>query len=65
MNESNQARPELLVDENNYYKLLGYAQNEERNVHSDIMTFTGFMSWGEKLKHLQHYMPSFEIIDNH
>ena len=50
-------KPSELTPENYYsYQALGGLQNEDRNVNSDIMSFTALMNWEEKVRHYEHYL---------
>lgn len=46
-----------------YYKRLQRVQNiiAMKGIPIDIITFTGFMSWEEKLRHLEKYENQYNV----
>jgi hypothetical protein len=43
------------VTPENYYRALSKLQNDDRNINSDIVSFTALMDWDEKIRHYIHY----------
>lgn len=53
---SKQYMPVSELTPDNYYSALRCVQNSNANIDRDIVTFTAFLDWNEKLTHYSRYL---------